>query len=95
MYNKEQKVSRYMAPIRAENYYFAMFGYNDIFLGFIPWESHSSFPQEFLKNNNTNKDFNDLLNQNNEKYYKDNQVNFEYIDIEVYPIIAFNYTNKE
>ena len=89
MYNKEQKVSRYIAPIRAENYYFAMFGYNDIFLSFIPWESYSSFPQQFSKNNNTNKDFNDLLNQKYEKTQRNNQINFEYIDIEVYPIINY------
>ena len=93
MYDKNQKVSRYVAPIRAENYYFANFGYNDVYLGFIPWESTSSFPQQFLKSNDTDIDFNDLLNQKNENYYSyNNQINFEYLDIEVYPIILINET---
>ena len=95
MYDKNQKVSRYIAPIRAENYYFAIFGYDDVYLGFIPWESYSSFPQQFLKGNDTDIDFNDLLNQKNEKYYSyNNQINFEYLDIEVYPIILINETKQ-
>ena len=90
LYNKNQEVSRYIPPIRAENYYFAIFGYNDIYLGYLPWESNSAFPQQFLKNNDTNEDFNELLNQKIDNYSKNKKVSFEYLDIEVYPIIPVN-----
>ena len=91
IYNKNQEVSRYIPPIRAENHYFAIFGYNDIYLGFLPWESSSSFPKQFLKENNTNKYFNDLLNQKIDNPSLD-EINFEYLDIEVYQIISINGT---
>ena len=86
MFDKSQKISRHIPPIRGDSYYFAIFGYNDIYLGDLPWESSSSFPQLFLKNNETNKRFNDLLNQNISPFLDD--INFEYQDIEVYPIIS-------
>ena len=94
MYNKTQKESRYMPPINSENYYFAIFGYNDIYLDLIPWESYSDFPRHFIKNNITNEDFNDLLNQKNERYKNNNRIKFEYLDIEIYPIILFNDSQK-
>ena len=87
MYDKNQKISRHIPPIRGDNYYFAIFGYKDIYLGFIPWESVSSFPQMFLKDNNTDKNFNDLLNQ----YMNNSEIKFEYLDIEVYPITLIKY----
>ena len=81
LYNKNQKVSRHIPPIRAENYYFAIFGYNDLYLGYLPWEGTSSFPQMFLKNNDTDERFNDLLNENIHSFL--DEVKFEYEDIEV------------
>ena len=90
MYDKNQKISRHIPPIRGESYYFAIFGYNDIYLGFLPWESSSDFPKMFLKNNNKNKRFNDLLNQNIDPFL--DNIKFEYQDIEVYPIISINKT---
>ena len=93
MYNKTQKVSRYIPPISSENYYFAIFGYNDIYLDLIPWESYSDFPQHFIKNNVTNEGFNDLLNQKIEGYKK--QIKFEYLDIEIYPITIYNDFQKK
>ena len=91
MYNNKQEVSRYIPPIRAENHYFAIFGYSDIYLGLLPWESTSSFPQQFLQENDTNKYFNELLNQKIDN--PTNEIKFEYLDIEVYPIISINGTN--
>ena len=87
LYNKNQRVSRYIPPIRAENYYLAIFGYNDLYLGYLPWECNSDFPQQFLKSSDTNEDFNDLMNQKIERYPKNTEVKFEYQEIEVYPII--------
>ena len=85
LYNKNQTVSKHIPPIRADNYYFAIFGYNDLYLGYNPSESRSAFPQQFLKSNDTSEDFNDLMNQKIEKYpFK--EIMFEYEEIEVYPI---------
>ena len=89
LYNKTQSVSRHIPPIRSENYYFAIFGYNDLYIGYVPWESRSAFPQMFSKSNDTNNNFNDLMNQKIESYPKYNEINFEYQEIEVYPIILF------
>ena len=87
LYDKNQKISRHIPPIRGDNYYFAIFGYKDLYLGYLPWESVSSFPQMFLKDNKTDKNFNDLLNQ----YMNNNDIKFEYQDIEVYPISLKKY----
>ena len=87
LYDKNQKISRHIPPIRGDNYYFAIFGYKDIYLGYLPWESVSSFPQMFLKDNNTDKNFNDLLNQ----YIDNKDIKFEYQDIEVFPITLKNF----
>jgi len=92
LYNKNFNANLYISPIRSENYYFAIFGYNDIYLGYLPWESSSSFPQMFLKDNNTDKRFNDLLNEYIHPFY--DEINFEYEDIEVYPIILINKTQE-
>ena len=92
-YDKNQKINRYIPPIRGDTSYFAIFGYNDIYLGYLPWESASSFPQQFLKNNDTNKRFNDLLNQNIHPFEDD--IKFEYQEIEVYPIIIINITHNK
>jgi hypothetical protein len=92
MYNQNHKISRYIPPIRGDSYYFAIFGYNDIYLGYLPWESSSDFPQFFLKDNNTDKRFNDLLNQKINPFL--DYVKFEYEDIEVYPIIIINNTQN-
>ena len=83
-YNNNQKVSRHIPPIRGDNYYFAIFGYNDIYLGYLPWESSSNFPQMFLKDNKTNKRFNDVMNEEINPFF--DEVRFEYEEIEVYPI---------
>ena len=86
LYNKNQKISRHIPPIRSESYFFAVFGFNDLYIGYLPWESRSAFPQMFLKNNGTDEDFNDLMNQKIEKFPKNKQIKFEYEEIEVYPI---------
>ena len=89
LYNKNQKISRHIPAIRGDTYYFAIFGYNDIYLGYLPWESSSDFPQFFFKDNNRDQRFNDLLNEEISPFL--DFVKFEYEDIEVYPII-FNKT---
>ena len=89
-YDKNHKSSRYTSPIRGENYYFASFGNEDIYLGTIPWESYSDFPKQFLRNNKSNNKFNDLLNQKIENFPNNNRINFEYLDIEIYPIKIIN-----
>lgn len=86
LYNKNQTVSRHIPPIRAENYYLAIFGYNDLYIGYLPWDSRSGFPQMFLGSNDTEEDFNDLMNQKIERYPKNKEIQFEYEEIEVYPI---------
>ena len=86
LYNKTQSVSRHIPPIRSENYYFAIFGYNDLYLGYLPLESRSAFPQMFSRNNDSKNNFNDLMNEKIEKYPKNNEIYFEYEEIEVYPI---------
>ena len=93
IYDKNQKVSRYMPPICAENYYLACFGFNDIYLGYLPWESKSAFPGQF-RNNYTTNDYNDLLNEKIVGNEKSNEINFEYLDVEVYPIIIINEIKK-
>ena len=90
IYDKNHKYSRYIPPIRGENYYFACFGYEDIYLARIPWESYSDFPRQFLRISKTNNSFNDLLNQNIENFQNNNRINFEYLDIEIYPIRIIN-----
>ena len=91
-YDNNSVFSKHLPPIRGDNYYLATFGANDIYLGYLPWESSSDFPQQFLKSNDTDKRFNDLLNQNISPFYDD--IKFEYEDIEVYPIILINNTEK-
>ena len=86
LYNKNKSSSRNIRPLRTENYYFAIFGSNDLYLGYLPWEGHSAFPQHFSKSNNTEEDFNDLMNQKIERYPKNKEIKFEYEEIEVYPI---------
>ena len=86
LYNKNQTVSKHIPPIRAENYYFAIFGYNDLYIGYLPWDCRSGFPQMFLGSKDTEEDFNDLLNQKIEGYPKNKEIQFEYEEIEVYPI---------
>lgn len=79
---------RYITPIQSANYYLASFGYSDIFLGIDPKKSSSKFPNFFQKNSETEEDFNDLLNQKNRNFViNNNEIKFEYKDIEVYPII--------
>ena len=70
----------------AENYYLAIFGYNDLYIGFLPWDCRSGFPQMFFGSNDTKEDFNDLMNQKIERYPKNKEIQFEYEEIEVYPI---------
>ncbi len=86
LYNKTQTISKNIPPIRVANYFLAIFGYNDLYLGYFPWECKSGFPQMFSKSNDTEENFNDLLNEKNEKYPKNNEIKFEYQEIEVYPI---------
>ena len=86
LYNKEQTVSRHIPPIRTANYFLTIFGYNDLYLGYFPWDCYSEFPQMFLKSNHTEEDFNELLNQKIERYPKNKQIKFEYLEVEVYPI---------
>ena len=93
LYNKSHRSNIHIPPIRSENYYFAIFGYNDVYLGYLPWESSSSFPQMFLKDNNTDKRFNDLLNEYIHPFY--DEIKFEYEDIEVYPIILINNSQEK
>ena len=88
IYDKNQKISRHIPPIRGDNYIFAIFGYNDIFLGYLPRDSCSDFPKLFLKPNDTNIRFNDLLNQDISPFL--DNVKFEYQDIEVYPILIID-----
>jgi len=91
-YDKNNKIN-FIPPIRGDKINFAIFGYNDIYLGYLPWESSSSFPQQFLNDNNTNKKFNDLLNEYNDPFL--NGIKFEYLDVEVYPIILINMNHKQ
>ena len=86
LYNKNQTVSKNIPPIRVANYFLAIFGYNDLYLGYFPWECKSGFPQMFLKSNDTDENFNDLLNEKIERYPKNNEIKFEYLEVEVYPI---------
>ena len=88
LYNKNQTVSRHIPPIRSENYYLLIFGYNDLYISYLPWECYSRFPQMFLQSNNTEKDFNELMNQKIEKYHNNKEIKFEYQEIEVYPILT-------
>ena len=83
-YNKNHNTNKHIAPISGDNNCFAIFGYKDIYLDYLPKDSCSDFPSQFLKNENTSNDFNDLLD---EKSYNNNKIiNFEYEEIEVYPI---------
>ena len=83
-YNKNHNTNKHIAPISGDNYCFAIFGYKDIYLDYLPKDSCSDFPSQFLKNENTSNYFNDLLD---EKSYNNNKIiNFEYEEIEVYPI---------
>ena len=83
-YNKNHNTNKHIAPISGDNYCFAIFGYKDIYLDYLPKDSCSDFPSQFLKNENISNNFNDLLN---EKIYNNNKIiNFEYEEIEVYPI---------
>lgn len=90
LYNKNQTVSRHIPPIRAANYFLAIFGYNDLYLGYLPSEGRSAFPQQFLKSNDTKEDFNDLMNQYIERFPKNKEISFEYEEVEVYPIKIFS-----
>ena len=86
LYNKNQTVSKNIPPIRVANYFLAIFGYNDLYLGYYPKECKSGFPQMFLKSNDTDDNFNDLLNEKIERYPKNKEIKFEYLEVEVYPI---------
>ena len=61
-YNKNQENLRYIRPIMGDNNYIASFGFNDIYLDCLPWESSSNFPMLFICDDE-NKDFNYLLNE--------------------------------
>ena len=87
-YNKKQNVSKYISPISGDNFCFAIFGYKDIYLDYLPKDSYSNFPSQFLKNKECPDNYNELLD---EKINDGNNiVRFEYEEIEVYPISLSN-----
>ena len=57
-------------------------------MGFIPWESSTIFPMRFNANDNNSvkNNFNELLNQKSNS----KRINFEYLDVEVFPIILID-----
>ena len=48
-YNKNHNTNKHIAPISGDNYCFAIFGYKDIYLDYLPKDSCSDFPSQFLK----------------------------------------------
>lgn len=69
-------------------HHWIIFGNEDIYLGFIPWESSTIFPMRFNANDNNSvkNNFNELLNQKSNS----ERINFEYLDVEVFPIILID-----
>ena len=70
-------------------HFLVSFGNNDIFLGYLPWESLSKF-KSGSNNSNNIENFNELLNQEIPNYSKNDVINFEYEDIEIYSIISLD-----
>ena len=87
-YNKEHNMNKYIAPIIGDNYCFAIFGYKDIYLDYLPKDSYSDFPSQFLKNDDTSINYNELLDE--QIYHNNKIIRFEYEEIEVYPISVIN-----